>query len=127
MYNREPIEFIRKKADDDLIPISKPTLDTNNGWLSPDGNLYPCDKFQHNNLQGSLERNFGIPNLEKNWIKLLKFDLQSPMFLECYDKPTQAQINTMFDFCEKHKIQFPDWIDEKITILNIPTRKGNFY
>lgn len=128
-----PIEHLRQSLSAEIMEIRPPTLDTTNGWLSPEGDLYPCLAIEHNNLQVALERATGIKDLEvAGWIKLMDSSTTSAMFMMlragkdwwhmAERNATQAQKNTIAEWSDKHGYEIPEWIDDnwKPTKLKAP-------
>jgi hypothetical protein len=111
MVEYASIELLREygNEDDYAFLILDPDLKTENGWLSPDGFLYACRYIQHNNLQFALEQQKGIADLEQaGWVKLLTRTGESDHWYWDFSiEPTQAQINVIHAWCEKHEKPLP--------------------
>ncbi len=88
-----------------------------NGWLSPDGKFYPCGFMGHVRLAAVLHKD-GEPGLERAWVKIQ--DSHDPQaIIARYKAPgsdfahiptrgvTQAQLNAMQRWCDKHGRQLP--------------------
>jgi hypothetical protein len=112
-----PIEVMRSNEEPVSEYLPEPTLDAEDGWLSPDGKLYPCGMEQHNSLQYDLEEHLGVEDLEKaGWIKLSGGKIYATgqkigWYLddETNNPPTQSQLNTIFDWCQMHHEDLPWW------------------
>lgn len=106
-----PIEILRTYGDEeDYVPIVlDPDFNSDNAWVSPDGFFYACRYEHHNGLQFTLEKQKGIPDLEEaGWIKVMVSPVLSDnWFWEDDTKLTQAQINVIYAWCEKHDRQLP--------------------
>ena len=117
-----PIE-LRAAAAAVLAPplkeVPKPDngMRSRNGWLSPDGKFYPCGFMGHVRLAAALSDG-GEPQLEKAWVKIQ--DSHDPnAVIERIKRPgsdfvhipdrgvTQAQLNAMQRWCEKHGRELP--------------------
>lgn len=87
-------------------------LNAEDGWVLPDGKFYPCGYMEHIWLAGRLGKE--EREAEKaGWIKI-SHGLSGELYIHKHvDSPTQKQINTVFDWCEKHKAKLPDWAGGK--------------
>ncbi len=120
--------------------IPEHTLNTNNGWLSPEGKLIPCKVAEHLSLSKKLSEYFYHINIKEvqrkglhfdpmkflkkqGWIKLLTWDVDHQKFpgykwrwLPEDAVPTQKQIDTIFDWCRIRNCALPKFIsvDESI-------------
>lgn len=76
------------------------------GWLSPEGDLYPCHYRGHIHLANLLgQGEFALES--SGWIKLSA----CRWFPADYEKPvTQKQFDTISAWCEKHKAKMEEWI-----------------
>lgn len=58
----------KTKARTDIVqlhPVDITTTDEElSGWLSPDGDWYPTEKFSHRYVRAHLQLQLGIPDLE---------------------------------------------------------------
>lgn len=85
------------------------SLTADMGWVVPDGKFYAClTKQEHSWLcaQFGLEESTAE---ELGWVKITK-DLMGQTFIhEGKKDATQKQINTVFDWCQKHKQKLPEW------------------
>lgn len=87
-------------------------LYTMEGWLSPSGKLYYCNGYGHEYLADLIEEELGgkcdrvRPSdwvREKGWIKL-HYPEGFIVTWESLPDPTQKQLNFMFDYIEKNKL-----------------------
>lgn len=85
------------------------TLSAEMGWLLPDGKYYAClTKMEHVWLAAQ----FGKTEAQAEyagWIKTTKDLMGERHIFKGKRDPTQSQLNTLFDWCEKHKAKLPDW------------------
>lgn len=101
------------------VPLPKPdrALNGAHGWIKPDGKFFACGYGEHLALAACLD--FTGEQLEKTWVKVqnaamagvpyahLAFDFYKP------DRGvTQAQLNTMDRWCDKHNRPLPLDINE---------------
>lgn len=99
--------IVRKLAGEDLPETIEPdeSLMANTGWLSPDGKLYECEYYEHIALISRLVKH-GEGKAEKlGWKKLQNnqwFYMPNPDL-------TQPQVDSMFDWCQKHEKDMPKW------------------
>jgi hypothetical protein len=110
-----PLDLMRQHGKPEAeIALPEPTLDATQGWLSPDGELYPCRTEGHNELQVLLERTFGIADLEKaGWMHLQptrRFKTSERWLLSEGSEPTQRQMDAIFDWCLKHDDELPAFL-----------------
>ena len=88
------------------------SLDTTNGWLSPEGVLIPCKYMEHDFFAlVILKEIYGIDDthsirgdvlVNRKWVKL-----QDKMWSKLYKvdfQVTQSQYDTIWDYCQKHKL-----------------------
>lgn len=76
------------------------------GWLAPDGKFYRCGLREHTPLSGALGKT--CEQLEKlGWIKL-----SGGKAFESEKQATQAQIDLVYDWCQKEKIEYPYWLED---------------
>lgn len=83
------------------------------GWVVPDGKFYACLTKQEHIW---LCHQFGLTEsaAEKlGWIKITKDLLDKNHIFKGAKEPTQKQINTVFDWCEKHNYELPEWAGGK--------------
>lgn len=89
----------------------KPTTEFtkwDNGWLSPDGKLYPCEYQGHI----ALAENLGLEGTDiedAGWIKLQDGGWLYPFYLRSQGV-TQAQLDTLFDWHRANKINMKPWM-----------------
>lgn len=98
-----------------LSPPTPPAIDTEmdslNGWLLPSGAYYPCPYFGHIALADNLGETEG--EAEKTWVKISNSE-ESPLGVQrgdIYPPPggvTQAQLDAIFVWCERHGRKMPD-------------------
>lgn len=101
------------------------------GWLAPDGRLYGCDYAHHFALAIDLIRKIRGLSPE-DWIDEISCDrprqaddvLYKLGYMQLQDgtcgydwwphdgKPTQAQLNTIYEWVDYHESFVPDWIKE---------------
>lgn len=86
-------------------PPHDPTLRTTTGWLSPTGKLYPCEYFEHDYTARSLGFRQTLRGDNGGFVKL-----QIGEWLQPYGDLTQAQIDTIFDWCQVHGQKIPLWM-----------------
>jgi hypothetical protein len=88
-------------------------LDLMSGWLSPSGKLYYCNDTGHEDLADLIEEELGGKCdrvsaqswvIDAGWIKL---HYPEGFILREYSHPdpTQKQLDFMFDYIEKHKLE----------------------
>ena len=109
-----------------LIPLETPLpehcLDTDQGWLDPDGKLMPCQRLGHNNLALRIEKTRGITCVDTTYCKLHDNQWWAPDEAEA----TQAQLSAIFDWCQQHRREMPWWTkpDAKPGKLTVPSLWG---
>ncbi len=102
------------------------SLKYDNGWLSPEGKLYGCCFAKHVELSYEIIRKrFGEDYFEdsdylcpsiflenQGWLKLHDGRLAygGPGFIPAGYTITQAQLDTIFDWCKRHKVKMPVWV-----------------
>lgn len=78
---------------------------------TPDGKFYAClTRMEHI----WLAKQFGKTEKEAEeagWIKI-NLGLMNDINILHFKKPTQKQLDTLFDWCQKHKAELPDWATE---------------
>lgn len=81
-------------------------LEAESGWLSPDGDLFPCHYRGHINLANRLgDGEFALES--RGWLKLSA----RRWYYGNYEGPvTQKQFDTISAWCEKHKAKMDEWI-----------------
>lgn len=95
------------------IPAQKsdPTLMANTGLLSPKGVLYPCRYGGHSSLTIRLIGYDSVGDYTKyNFLHLEEMYWGVPYIQE----PTQDQIDTIFDWCQKHAVSMPHWLEQRL-------------
>lgn len=115
-YNPLPIDEESEPESTESIEPD-PTLSALNGWISPDGKFYPCPGYgQHEDTADRLGHTGG--ELEKEgWIKIQdNQDERALKDIGCISwnmnndrlTATQAQIDTVFGWCQKHNCPMPE-------------------
>lgn len=97
------------------MPKPKPesSLKSEDGWIIPDGKFYPCRYMEHIWLADKIAGVEEKDAEKRGWIKISN---AIGMGLHIYKgdrEPTQRQLNTLFDWCEKHKHPLPAWAGGK--------------
>ncbi len=90
------------------------TMEADTGWLSPEGKLYPCDYWGHSDLAHRLKLSWrGHIHGVSGWIHVQDGHFRNPSPWHTDDEPsvdaTQAQIDFIFDWCQKHGKEMPAW------------------
>lgn len=114
--SRMPSEILQRITPNHSEPPTRPppehdkALASKNGWLSPDGKLYGCQYHEHDQLADSLGLQYSLAGI-RGWVKL-----QTQTTISTWSEPnseaTQAQIDVMFDWTQKHGGHMPHWLDE---------------
>lgn len=95
-------------------PAPKPdsTVSADDGWITPDGKFYPCGYMEHVWLADKLGKE--EREAEKaGWVKI-SHGLEGKLYIHKGERePTQKQLDTLFDWCQKHKVVLPDWAGGK--------------
>jgi hypothetical protein len=90
-------------------PTPDPTLLADAAWVSPLGDFYPCQTpMEHVWLVGQ----FGFSEVQaenRGWIKITRDFVGKRLIHRGKKEATQKQIDTLFDWCEKHNHDFPEW------------------
>lgn len=96
-------------------PKPDSTLSSANGWIDPQGRFYPCEYGHHEELAEQLGVSGKIRD-EECWLKTQTGLCTEGIFWNYDKQPNQAQINTAFEWCQKHRIKFPSdmLFDEKM-------------
>lgn len=81
----------------------KHDMNTRCGLLAPNGQLFGCEYGQHSRLAARLSND-----------EISDYSIYGFIHLDdAFDKPhfevSQAQLNTIFSWCQKHKEPFPYW------------------
>lgn len=114
--NPEQLKALQGNLYDVVGPALKPPpvdveMNSLNGWLLPDGDYYPCRYFGHIALADALGATEG--EAEKTWVKISNSE-ESPLGVQrgdIYPPPggvTQAQLDAIFVWCERHGRKMPD-------------------
>lgn len=96
-------------------PVADPTLSADMAWILPDGKFYPCLTAQEH---AWLASRFQLTEGEAEamgWIKITKDLFNATHIFKGAKNPTQAQINTVFDWCHKHSKELPSWAGGAVT------------
>jgi hypothetical protein len=123
-----------QKVENHEQKYEKPQIDSalisKFGWISPTGDFYGClyaghielaDDIVHtvlmqldfvNNNQ-SMNNNAELALEKSGWIKIGGLGNSSFFLHDDSSEPTQSQHDTVFDWCQKHKVDFPDYIFNK--------------
>jgi len=113
-------KMIQDKANAMLGPAKKPEEDKElkalNGWLDPEGRLWPCAYGCH--VESAADLGSDEHKLEKEgWIKIQNHEegvstfLTADVIVEDESKPvTQSQFDAVWEWCQKHKRPFPKWL-----------------
>jgi hypothetical protein len=110
LYNRaknQPTEDDEPEPPEPQYSINHPM-----GWLSPDGRFYQCGYMEHLYL---IERlGFDDQAAEKaGWIKINGDRPYSRYHIDGTGaRPTQRQIDLIFDWCSTNGIKTPSWLTE---------------
>jgi hypothetical protein len=91
-----------------------------NAWLSLEGELFPCPFARHGDVADLIIEMRGesyddsYKKLEKlGWLKL-SIDIQGwYQWLPEDARPTQPQIDTIFDWCKKNHARLPKFLEDK--------------
>lgn len=101
------VEWLAVQEMDLSNPRADALLQAETGYLLPDGKLYPCPYYGHIKLADALGKSQEEAERE-GWIKLQKGN-----WYETEDgKLTQAQFDTITDWCRRKKRRIPDWVKE---------------
>lgn len=110
----ETVAAMRSRDERDGKVRPDTTLVSEMGWVLPNGKFYPClTKMEHIWLAGQ----FNLTETQaeqKGWVKITRDFLGERFIHQGKISATQKQINTVFDWCEKHKAKLPDWAGGKI-------------
>jgi hypothetical protein len=81
-------------------------LEAESGWLSPEGDFFPCHYRGHITLANRLgDGEFALES--SGWLKLSA----RRWYRSDYEKPvTQKQFDSIVEWCTKHKAKMEDWI-----------------
>jgi hypothetical protein len=107
--------------------------DISNGWIDPDGNLYPCGYMDHNNWAGDyIQHDWGLEDdftmywdrlgketgnhyayeylTKKGWMRLLTWTQLKSRLVGHTDKskPNAAQKDTMYLWCSYNNYKYKD-------------------
>lgn len=100
-------------------PQPDPTLSVLNAWIDPKGTFYPCPAYgKHQEIAAAFGDKTSLQLEKEGWIKIqnskegwgaegLSFE---DVVWDIDYQPTQAQIDTVFGWCQKHNRKFPNRI-----------------
>lgn len=74
------------------------------GLLAPSGEFFPCIFSGHAQLA---RENLSVPHGMYEYYNFIH--VTAGLVSEPLDPPTQAQIDTLFDWCRLHNITLPSW------------------
>lgn len=100
-------EYIKHQLELDKAPKPKPdqTFSIPTGWILPNGKFYGCGWMDHGYISYEVAKLNPEKAQKKGWIKITH-PLNQPKDLKIYygDKePTQKQLDTLFDWQQKHQ------------------------
>ncbi len=76
-----------------------------NGWIDRKGKFYGCEFSGH--MRRLQKVGINSEQVERyGWIKICNNDYTGEYDLYCFGKPTQAQINTFYDWCKNKKTKY---------------------
>jgi hypothetical protein len=103
-------------------PVAHDEIDSDIGWLSPEGKFYPCSYTGHIELASRLSAIVHLGSTsestleDKGWVKLCRgADGQHHIFgflMDCKARPTEIQIRMVTDFCLMSGFELPYWAQE---------------
>lgn len=105
--------FVAAQSELDTRPTPKPdkTYESHWGWVLPDGKFYPCkNMMEHIWLADRLGKDERAAEAS-GWVKITKGI--GGIYIISQWKPSQAQINTVFDWSRKSEARshvFEDWL-----------------
>ena len=106
--------YLAHEKELETMPAPKPdrTFKSGDGWITPDGKFYPCRYMEHiwaaHKIAGLEEKDAE----KRGWIKLSDNIAMGKKVYEGGKKPTQKQRDTLFDWCNAQKVDYPDWAKE---------------
>lgn len=110
------IRFLKDSFDDQIDE----KLNSKFGWLSPKGDFYPCSFRGHYDLSYRILK--GILKIEPSnaereleelgYIKFSEDIFSEKPFIYGTKKPTQAQKDITWDWCQKHKEKYPEYFED---------------
>lgn len=98
--------------------IPDPSLKSAYGWIAPNGDFYGCQRKGHSYLADCLWDQFYAKDVlkqenseynieQKGWLKVTDSCVDGELLLLCEKDLTQAQLDTVFDWCQKHGKNLP--------------------
>lgn len=115
-----PLENLMYRGTDKELELD-PTMTSKCGWLLPDGSYFACGQYEHIGVAENILQSGGLSiegmNAEKiaedrGWIKIAVSSFGVDLGVICSKKPTQKQLNKLFDYCQNHNKDY-----EKFTNL----------
>lgn len=80
------------------------TLDTDHGWLAPDGKLFPCDRHEHSEIVPALRELYNLTQIGLNLIlEIHGFVILSDRRF-CALLVTASQVKTIRAYAQYHDI-----------------------
>jgi len=102
---------------DDSKPYEDTECNGSGGWILPDGRFFSCSYYKHIELADRIWKHIigkDVDDGQKAGEKLGWFQIKNPLgdmtkfdFYAGDKEPTQAQINKLSEFCDRHSISFP--------------------
>jgi hypothetical protein len=103
------------KVPEERPPEGRDVIDSDSGWLSPEGKFYACSYMQHIWMASRLDAD-EVHLEDKGWVKLCRgADGQHHIFGFLRDikaRPTAVQIRMITDFCLTGGFELPYWAQE---------------
>lgn len=92
------------------VPKHDPECNALNAWISPDGKFFPCHNSYTHEETASLLSSSGLELEQQGWIKITNNPMIKDynVLFRCETKITQAQIDTVFIWCQKHGKKMPE-------------------
>lgn len=101
----------REERERNGKPKPDTELESKAGWILPNGKFYAClTAMEHVWLASQFGKTEKQAE-DAGWIKINHGLLNDTNILH-FKPPTQKQLNTLFDWCEKHKVSMPEWATE---------------
>ena len=121
---RDPLEYLKEQDAmwDRPCPERDSKLEGGDGWILPNGHFYACGHMEHIWLATVLLEKQGYSevvtgNAERTaeklgWCKISHGE-DRQLYIHNDKKNTQKQRDTLFDWCEKHGVDYNKYVDEK--------------
>jgi hypothetical protein len=113
---------LTKMEEEGAIPDKQ--LLSENGWVAPNGDFFPCGPIMHDSLADillgkttdaadAIGRRDGTSIIEQTHVRISKnvASAERSSIIFVGREMTQAQKDTIFDWCKKHREDYPTWID----------------